>query len=74
MIPVMISRLVVSLRKTLDASLVQGWDGDHLSVAETSVHEMIDFAGPSMSQTSFSAISHRDSKRTSRFPSLTSEA
>ena len=50
----MISRLVVSLRKTVDASLVQVWDGDHFTAAESVVHEMMDFAHPPSSSTPFS--------------------
>jgi len=46
----MISRLVVSLRKAADTSLIQVWDGDHFTGAgagaESTVHEMMDFARP----------------------------
>ena len=53
----MISRLVISLRKTVDGSLVQVWDEDHFTAAESGVHEMVDFAGPSSSQTPLSPTS-----------------
>ena len=70
MIPMMISRLVISLRKTVDGSLVQVWDEDHFTAVESGVHEMMDFAGPSSSQTPLSPISRRDSKRSSVRPDL----
>ena len=43
----MISRLVISLRKTVDASLIQVWDGYHFTAAESDVHERMDFVCPS---------------------------
>ena len=51
--PVMVSRLAVSLGKTVDDSLVQVWDGDHFTLAGSDVHEMMDFAGPLSSQPPF---------------------
>ena len=66
----MISRLVVSVRKTMAASLVQVWDEDHLTAAESRVYEMVDFAGPPLSQPPFSPIHHRDSERSSALPDL----
>ena len=65
-----ISCLMISLRKTVDGSLVQVRDEDHPTAAESGVHEMMDFAGPSSSQTPLSPISRRDSKRSSVRPDL----
>ena len=73
LIPMMVSRLVVSLRKTADASLIQVWDGDHFTTAESELpHEMMDFAGPSSSQPPFLPIPNQDSKRSSVRPGLPS--
>jgi len=46
LIPVMISRLVLSLRKAADITLIQVWDEDHFTGAgvESGVHEMMSFA------------------------------
>ena len=63
LIPVMVSRLVISLRKTLDDSLVQIWDEDHFTPAGSDVHEMMDFAAPPPSQPPFLPIPCRNSKR-----------
>ena len=46
MTPTLISRLVIELRMAVDVSLVQVWDGDHFTAAESGVHEMVDFARP----------------------------
>ena len=46
LIPVMISRLVISLRKAVDNSLIQVWDGDHFTGAESGEHETMKFACP----------------------------
>jgi len=42
----MISRLVVSLRKAADISLIQVWNEDHFTGAESGEHEMMNFARP----------------------------
>lgn len=42
----MISRLVVSLRKAADPSVIRVWDGDHFTTVESGEHEMMNFAGP----------------------------
>ena len=39
----MITRLVLSLRKAADSSLIQIWDGDHFTGAESGEHEMMRF-------------------------------
>jgi len=54
LIPAMISRLVISLRKAIGASLVQAWDGDHFTAVESTGHEMMDFTNPSPSPMVFS--------------------
>ena len=61
---------MVSVRKTVAASLVQVWDEDHLTAAESCVYEMMDFAGPLSSQPLFSPIHHQDSERSSALPDL----
>ena len=71
----MVSRLVVSLRKAVDASIIQVWDRDHFTVAAGSeTHEMtlMDFAGPSSSQTPLSPTPNQGSKRSSARPDLPS--
>ena len=40
----MISRLVISPRKAADTSLVQVWDRDHFTVAESGEYEIMNFA------------------------------
>ena len=59
----MVSRLVISLRKTIDDSLVQVWDEDHFTPAGSDVHEMMDFAAPPPFQSPFLPIPRRNSKR-----------
>jgi len=70
LIPVMISRLVISLRKAVDASLIQVWDGEHFTAAESggSAHEMVGFAGlpPPPTPLVIPQFPHWDSKRSSR--------
>ena len=46
LIPVMISRLVVSLRKAADTSGIRVWNGDHFTSVESGEHEMMNFARP----------------------------
>lgn len=36
----MVSRLVISLRKAFDTSLVQAWDGDHFTTLEGYEHNI----------------------------------
>lgn len=54
LIPVMISRLVISLRKAADGSLVQAWDGGHFTAVEDGVNEMTVFANTLLPPMSFS--------------------
>jgi len=65
LISVMISRLVISLRKVVGASLVQAWNGDHFTTVESGGHEMTDFANSPLSKLSFSPFSDGDLKRSS---------
>ena len=46
LIPVMISRLVISLRKAVNTSLVQAWDGDHFTAVESGGDEISSFSNP----------------------------
>jgi len=59
LIPVMISRLVVSLRKAISTSLVRAWDGDHFATVESGEHEMMDFVNPPSSSMAFSPFSFK---------------
>ena len=64
----MITRLVVSLRKTLDGSLVQVWNGDHFTAAdENPTHEKMDFARlPAPPSILFSSFPGMDPRRSLR--------
>lgn len=55
--------MVISLRKTVDGSLVQVWDEDHFTTAESGgVHEAMEFARPPLPPPQ---VSQRDSRRSS---------
>ena len=72
----MISRLVVSLRKATDGSIVRIWDGDRFaSVSGNGEYEM-DFVGKLPPPTPLSPFARQGSKRSSGldFPSFRSEA
>ena len=62
----MISRLVVSLRKVVDTSIIRVWDGDHFTSVESGEHEMMDFADAPPPLTPFPPFSRQDSERSSR--------
>lgn len=72
LIPIMISRLVVSLRKAVDSPFAQVWDGDHFTAVGSGELEMLNFADILPPPAAFSPISlkppfsHGDPKRSSR--------
>jgi len=53
LIPVMVSRLVISLRKAFNTSLVQAWDGDHFTTLEGYEHNMTVLQARRRSPTTF---------------------
>lgn len=62
----MISRLVVSLRKAADTSIIRVWNGDHFTSVETGEHEMMDLVDPVFSPLSFkSPFSYRGQTQSS---------
>ena len=66
----MISRLVLSLRKAADTSLIQVWEGDHFTPVNSDGEcEMMSFADPPSSpeaSSPFPFSSHQGSKQSSR--------
>lgn len=69
----MISRLVLSLRKAADDSLIQVWNEDHFAVVAADEYEMMDFADPPPRRAVFD--SYRGPKRSPHLdlPSCVSE-
>ena len=71
----MITRLVVSLRKAVDASFSLALDGDRSTAVESDADEMADVEDPSLPPTPFPSFFCQDSKQPSRtdLPSSFSE-